>query len=155
VDIIVEMRRLHPEDRKDTRRVLTGYGRYEQTPIELVVNLGEEGYTAEGDRAEVQTRDLSTILDKIIPADPPGKTREELLEVWPGDHGPNQTALDKALKTGAESKRWVRTGKGKRGDPYHYHRDGYVNPEATPEDLRVIPFPSEQETTHDPPSAGD
>ena len=159
VDIITEMRRLHPQDRKDTRRVLTGYGRYEQTPTELVVNLDAQGYTAEGDRAEVQNRDLSAILDTIIPADPPGRTVKELLEAWPGDHGPNQTALDKALKNGTESERWIRCGKGRKGDPYRYHhptsptsgkspwilradghalserRDGYVNPEATPDDL--------------------
>jgi hypothetical protein len=123
VDIIVELRRFDPADLKNTRRELTGYGRYEQTPAKLVVSLGKDGYAVEGgDRAEVRAKDINAALEKVMPAGPPGKTVDEMTEDWPGEAGPNRNDLFAVLKEGLRTGRWGRTGEGKRGDPHRYHR---------------------------------
>src|SRR5262249_34962624 len=42
-DVLVELRRFSPKDRKDRRRVLTAYSRYTATPDELVLELAANG----------------------------------------------------------------------------------------------------------------
>jgi hypothetical protein len=123
VDIIVELRRLNPQDREDTRRVLTGYGRFEQTPAELVVNLQEGAYVAEGSKAEAQTKELVELVAGVLPSDAEkAKTVKEILDDWPRDADPNRNQLYAALKAGRKDQRWDRVGKGTRGDPHRYYR---------------------------------
>src|SRR5262249_12416766 len=49
VDVMLELRRFRPDCRADRRRVLTGYGRFDEVPGELVIELAADGsgYTAE------------------------------------------------------------------------------------------------------------
>jgi hypothetical protein len=147
-DTILELHRYNAGDRDDRRRVLSGWGRWDDTPAELVIELNEDGsgYVAEGNRAEVRTRDLAAILNEIIPQSPPGKTVKELLEAWPGDHGPDKTAFGKALKAGVESGCWARAGEGKKGDGYRYHRGSAAARDVNLEDADLRdPFPPDQE----------
>jgi hypothetical protein len=124
VDVIVELRRFDAADHKSTQRVITGYGRYDQTPAQLVIDLGENGYAAEGDRAEVRAGDVNTALAEVMPAEPPGRSVDEMLQEWPREAKPNRNELFAALRRGCEEERWSRTGGGKKGDPYRYHRNG-------------------------------
>jgi hypothetical protein len=125
VDIILELRRFAPQDHKDRRRVLTGYGRFEQTPAELVIRLDEKvGYSAEGaSRAEVQEKDVTGTLLTIIPSGEKGLTTvKEIIDAWPGDTEPNRTRLYAALKKGLKDGLWERSGEGKNKDPHRYYQ---------------------------------
>jgi hypothetical protein len=124
VDTIIEFRRYLPADRKDRRRVLSGHGRDDATPDELVVELTECGYRALGDRDEVRGRDLSGVLAGLLPPRPPGVSADQLLDPWPEGCGtrPGRTALMAALHDGAGKGTWVQTGEGRRGSPYLFFR---------------------------------
>jgi hypothetical protein len=120
VDIIVELRRYDPADVKCTRRVLTGYGRYDQTPTQLVIDLKDGQYVAEGDRSVVRVEEIARTVREVLPQGPTGWTIEEILKNWSGERGPRRADLLAALKTGLERKWWVCTGNGVRGNPHRY-----------------------------------
>ncbi len=122
VDIIMEMRRYDPANRKDRKRVLTGYGRYDETPEELVIELTEQGYEAQGDRRAASCRDLTAVLLEVLPTSSPGLTKEEIVEEWPGDSSPKAQRLTDALNSGAEMGKWQRDGKGYKGNPFRFWR---------------------------------
>lgn len=121
VDTIVELRRYSQTDRHDRRRVLTGYGRYDETPEEQVVELTQGGYVSHGDRNSILRTDLAEIILTLLPADPPGLTADELLIAWPGPK-PGAYPLRQTLKDGTEAMRWGREGAGIRGQPFTYWR---------------------------------
>jgi hypothetical protein len=120
VDIILELRRFKAENANDKRRTLTGYGRYDETPAETVVELTEEGYKAEGTRREATARELNREIVYLLPNLPPGKTRDELLADWSDEVKPRKQTLLDALDIGANGGEWRREGEGKKGSPYRY-----------------------------------
>ncbi len=122
VDTIMELRRYDPTNRKDCRRVLTAYGRDEETYDELVIELAEGKYIAHGSRDQVRARTLNEILDSILPGEPPGMTWAQIADAWPGDSKPRRNNLLDALNGGFESFRYGRRGTGKRGSPYTFWR---------------------------------
>jgi hypothetical protein len=129
VDGIVELRRYAPGDKDDRRRVLTGYGRWPDTLKEIVARLSDDGrtYTAEGDKTDVRRRELREVLREVLPAEPPGKSYQEIVSDWPADVKPRRQSLLAALKEGAEGTSdvppwWGSTGGGKKGDPHRYYR---------------------------------
>jgi hypothetical protein len=124
VDIIVELRRFDAEDEKSTRRVLTGYGRYEETPATVVVKLEDGRYIAEGDRGEVRVMDVRADLGDILPTEPPGLTVNEVVENWQRDRTPRRSDLLTALRS------FARTGGGKKGDPHRYYRAENAVPDS-------------------------
>jgi hypothetical protein len=120
VDIILEFRRYNAGDRQDKRRVLTGYGRRKETPAELVVHLTDDGYVAEGDRAETQQKDLTPVLDKLLPEKEPGLVFDEVrdrIKEHTGK-GVRADALRATLKKGIAAGRYAQHGKRQ----YHYTR---------------------------------
>lgn len=134
VDTILEFRRYEPGNRKSRKRVLTGYGRHEETPSELVIELSDAGnYTACGDRDSLAQDEISTTLLAIMPRVPPGDTVARLLEDWPCDTKPSRSRLLSALSAGAESGLWAQEGMGKKGSPYTY----WVPGEEVPDDFRA------------------
>jgi hypothetical protein len=124
VDTIIELRRYRPGDRKDRRRVLTAYGRWDETPDEVVIELALDGsgFTACGDRREAGRADLVETIKLILPASAPGRTAREIAEAWPGDASPKNSRLLDALNYGADTGLWQREGSGARGDPYRFWR---------------------------------
>jgi hypothetical protein len=140
-DTILELRRYDATSHTDRRRVLTGKGRWDDTPAELVVELNEDGsgYTARGDKGAVKRKEQTDEVAALLPVDGPGMTAEEVKSKWEG--GPAERKVRELLEAGAREGRFRQEGEGKKGDPYRYwSRDGYVNPEATADDLRD-PFP--------------
>jgi hypothetical protein len=123
-DTIMELRRYDASNRKDRRRVLTAYGRYPETEevAEVVVELGEDGYEAMGDRADVSFRALADQIEELLPCTAPGITYDQLMERWPGNPKPTKRRVLDALRNGAERGRWMRTGEGVKGDPYFFWR---------------------------------
>jgi len=122
VDTILELRRFDPGNRKDRRRVLSGYGRWPETPEELVVELAADGagYEAQGDRHMVVRAGLLSTLDGLLPTSPPGLTYAQLVEEWPGDRTPTKAALLDALGQGIDAGRYRREGRGVRGSAFTY-----------------------------------
>ncbi len=122
VDIIVELRRYEASNRQDCRRVLSSYGRFTETPDELVVELTKEGYVAHGDRATLSWREIKDTLASIMPVAPPGLTYDQLMDAWPNPERPRRQKVLDALREGAEEGLWVYSGAGMKGDPYLYYR---------------------------------
>jgi hypothetical protein len=124
VDTILEFRRYNALDRKDRKRVITGYGRYAGTPDEVVIELSEDGktYAAHGDRHEVGQAERLKIITGLLPADEPGVTAEELYDAWKAEPKPAKRTLASDLRHGVEGERWTVTGAGKKGDPFRYRR---------------------------------
>jgi hypothetical protein len=124
VDTILEMRRYNPDDRADRRRLLTAYGRWDETADlgEQVVELHEGGtYTAcGGDRDVMRSRDIISTLTQLLPTEQPGLTPDQILELWPEDEKPRRSRFFAALSYGLDDGLWFREGRGVRGDPHTY-----------------------------------
>lgn len=121
-DILLELRRLNPKDTSDRRRLLSGYGRFDEIPEQVVVALAPDGsgYLAEGDRVEVAGRELRALISETLPASPPGCTADELHVKMAPNTRPRRGDVMKALQAGANSGAWSRAGTGKKGDPFRF-----------------------------------
>jgi hypothetical protein len=127
VDTILELRRYAPTDRKDNRRIISGYGRFEETPDELVIELTDSGYISHGDKQAVKRRSLTEVIRSVLPSHAPGWTWEAVKkavedELADGETCPGKGALLEILNQGATMPpiHWTREGQGVKGDPYRY-----------------------------------
>jgi hypothetical protein len=124
VDTILELRRFNVKDRADRKRILTGYGRYDETPEELVIELTEEGtYVGHGTRHQVNVKDLTNTIALLLPNEPPGDTIEVIVDKWPEDSKPGRQKLLESLRAGADRGDWRREGEGRRGSPFTFWID--------------------------------
>jgi hypothetical protein len=141
VETIVELRRYDPKNNKDTRRKITGGGRYEDTPAEWVVELQRDdagpryiGYDpdagpligADG-QAAPDPADWRTLLDAII-AGQPGATVEQVNAAIRAARG--RGVKEKTLTDELDT-RYRRAGTGKKGDPHRYYPAGPDSPPAS------------------------
>lgn len=124
VDIIIEFRRYDAERREDTRRVLTTYSRFDDTPPEVVIEYdAADGYTARGTRQDARAAGRKAVILELLPDDEPGVTVEDILETWPDDHQkPARRTLAYDLDFLATNMEVIRKGAGKRNDAYRYRR---------------------------------
>lgn len=122
VDVIIEMRRYAKDDNSDCRRVLTTYSRFDESPPEAVLELGDGGYVVLGDKARVNKDDRLDAVEALLPTEGEGATPEEIHQRWPTEPKPSLRSLQSDLPTGAASGRWVRTGSGRRGSSFRYLR---------------------------------
>jgi hypothetical protein len=128
VDCILELRRFAASKRGDRRRVLTGYGRWEGTPEEVVIELAADGtgYIAHGDKQQVAGKELRAAILGVLPTDP-GKAldTDDILEGLPESAAVRRQTLLSELRRGAEANPpdWRREGKGAKGSPYTYWVD--------------------------------
>lgn len=123
VDTIIELRRFKATEKHDRRRVLTAYGRDEETPDELVIELSDGVYIPHGERSEVSLMELLPVIAGMLPPTPPGWTRNEIYDAWPeGKAKPNTNKLLEALHRGVNSGSWEQTGEGRRGSPWRFFR---------------------------------
>lgn len=135
VDIILELRRFEPENAQDRRRVLTAYSRFDETPSEVVLELGDEGYAVVGTKADAKRTDRQAIIASLLAANLEGSTIDGLREQWPVDGvpKPSRRTLANDLDIGFNDGQWLRIGEGVKGDPYRYKAkpqfdSGTVNP---------------------------
>lgn len=118
VDILVELRR---SGDSPNRRVLTCYSRFDETPANLVIELGNDGYTALGDLDSVELKALKAkVLDVLPEAEEDPETRDDIAKAA----GINRGQVSRALKTLDDEGLVERTGTGKRGDPYRFRKRG-------------------------------
>lgn len=122
MDVLLELRRYKPDDLDDRRRVISGLGRFDEIPSEVVVALAEDGsgYTASGDKKAVAAREVHTAIQDVLPDDPPGMTTDEVLGAIPADSRRRKADVTKSLRYGADAGAWQRSGTGKKGSPFRY-----------------------------------
>ncbi|MEQ9095400.1 MAG: AAA family ATPase [Phycisphaerales bacterium] len=131
-DILVELQTYQRDDASDRRRKLVATGRYEGTPAELVIELGEAGYIMLGEPTGVRAAEVADTIAELLPAHGEGMTADDVATAWPTEWKPGKTQLRGALKAGHEAGRWVQSGKGVKGSPYTYTRppDSIQSPET-------------------------
>lgn len=132
VDIIVEMRRHRPEDRADRRRVLSAYSRFEDTPVEAVLELRDDGYAYIGDRAMLNEEERKRTIAQVLRDSDGALTVQEVKSRWPSQMVPGAATLRADLQAGAESGLWMRTGAGKRNDPHRFHSPSELDSRTPP-----------------------
>lgn len=122
VDIILELRRYKPDDKADRRRVLSGLGRFDTIPDEIVLALNDDGtdYTSHGDKKAEAARELQAALRDALPDEPPGRTADEIHADLDDTDRPRRGDVMKALRAGVTAGKWRSTGTGKRGFPYRF-----------------------------------
>jgi hypothetical protein len=125
-DTILEVRRFDATQRHDRRRVLTGYGRDDDTPLQMVLELREDGsgYDATGDVMQARQDELRARILKILPAEAPGWDYDAIRANWPTPPPPGRQALLAALRHGTQANAWVRLGAGTKGSPHTFHLPG-------------------------------
>jgi len=132
VDIIVELRRFCAESSDDRRRTLRCYSRFDESPPEVVVELGDDGYRTIGSKGDASRNDRQQVIDDILTEDS-WKTAATVRDEWPEGAipKPSKRTVQLDLTHGAENDRWLRQGNGVRNDPYTYKFDS-----RTPHPLR-------------------
>ena len=83
VDVIMELRRFDASRREDARRKLTTYSRFDESPDERVIELTDDGYVDCGTRHDANRLERFSIYQKILPAQSPGLTPDEIRNQWP------------------------------------------------------------------------
>lgn len=122
VDTIIELRRHDVHDRHSRKRVITGYGRDEETPAEIIIELDAETseYRGLGDQNEAKHAKIKITVCKLLPTEEPGMTFDEIKAKWPADRVPAKSVLLDALREGTDHGDWRRHGTGTKGYPYRY-----------------------------------
>ena len=133
VDIVMAVRR-GDRDTQSNVRVIHALSRFDETPETLGVELTAQGYVPIGDGLAIAQRQAEASLLQILPTDPsPGIPVDDLVELTGSPRTTVQRALDGLLGAG----RVVRTGAGRKGDPYRFvariqAADGEVAPASVP-----------------------
>lgn len=131
-ETLVDLRRYDAANKKDRRRVLTGVGRYRETPDELTVSLREDnsGYVVVGNKSDedpddpLVTKGIGEYVLAALPDGPPGDTVEQVNERVTLNRGRGYRKQDVIAELGylAGAGKVARSGSGLRGDPHRYCR---------------------------------
>lgn len=122
VDTILELRRYRAEESDNRRRTLHAFSRFDETPPQAVIELGDSGFNSVGTVSEAKRQDRINALKEILPAEPPGMDVEEIIKNWSieGVPKPAKRTLQSDLKHGVTQREWQSTGSGVKGDPFRY-----------------------------------
>jgi len=121
VDIILELRAYDPSRRMDTRRRLTTFSRFEETPREVILEWTPTGYNTLGEAEDLSMAERwDTISDILSLQEDRTASYEEILEHWPGPSGcrPSLRTIRGDCTKGAEQDIFVRVGSGRRSSPF-------------------------------------
>ncbi|MCH8823326.1 MAG: AAA family ATPase [Planctomycetes bacterium] len=128
VDVSIEIRRFDAKNRSDSRRVLTTYSRFDETPDEIVLELTADGdYEGVGSKSDAKEMDRLKVLRSILPTESPGASSLQIHnELWEDSDTdivrPGERTIRRDLKLGAEKDTplWQREGTGRSGNPFTY-----------------------------------
>jgi hypothetical protein len=130
VDIILSIRRADGNVRP-TVRLIESLSRFEETPDKLVIELTADGYRSLGDATAFAEQEACQAILEVLPAraehalisaDLFDKLKEQDIKRTSA-----QTALEALIHEGSV----VRSGAGKRGDPYRHYRPEKDSAETT------------------------
>jgi len=140
VDMILELRRFtnDPDEAGDRRRKLAAYGRFDDTPPEVVIELTEHGYILEGSPAEVRTKDRTAKIIALLPKGEPGMNANEVMDAYPEKI--SIRSVRSLLNSGVASGLWRTDGRGVRGDAARY----WIDPQAPLIDKHTAPEPEQK-----------
>ena len=129
MDTIIELSRTAPQNLSDRRRTLKAIGRYDDTPVELVIELTDSGYQCIGSKADATQQDRQEVIKEIL-AGRDWSTDDDIRSLWNDKEipAPGRRTLQNDLKAGCESGLWQRQGKGTKGDKYRYKFDSRTLP---------------------------
>ena len=115
VDIVVELERLPGSlAGNPSARLLKAIGRFPSTPSELVIEYGDDGYTAAGDIGQArETTETMRLLEALVECD---ATADQLAAAL----GMSKSTAQRRLEKAEANRLLTKTGAGKRGDPYVY-----------------------------------
>lgn len=130
VDIILQLRR--PEGNQPAnRRVIESLSRYSETPDKIVVELTEDGYILLGDEEAVTMADALRFVSSHIGVEidkKGGWSVDELVAEGEMDANAVRRALQELVFRGEA----VKSGAGKRGDPFRWSLKGVSYQTTTP-----------------------
>ena len=136
VDAILELGRGPGLDPSDRRRVIRASGRHPDTmagELWFELTTGGELRTAcppvGGGMVDGDTSGLTAAVLGVLPEAPPGLTGDEVLALIPAGTAASEVKAE--LRRGAEAGAWTRTGAGRKGNPYRFHRGDGIAAERT------------------------
>ena len=116
-DALLQLRRFR-EEPGETRRKLSYVGRFDTTAPDVVIELTDDGYRLLGSAATVRADALIQQVENALPPDGSPRTLEQIRELT----GIGRDRLRDLLHDGAEHGHFVRTGSGRKCDPYRFGR---------------------------------
>lgn len=123
VDILLEFRRHGRAG--TTKRSITAYSRRPETPPELFIDYVNNNYVLLGEGGLPDEEERLNILLGLLPAEPPGLSRGEILSSWNGSKlKPTANQLWRDLKALLTKGRIAYTGKGTKTEPVKYLKKG-------------------------------
>jgi hypothetical protein len=135
VDVLLEMGWLRAPSADDRRRRLRAWSRYEETPRQLVIELDEAGtgYRALGNEAQTELTEGYRALRRALEGATGRLTRQEVRERWPADEPlPSGVTVWRWLEQAVVRGQVVRTGGGRKNNPFRYALPGRSLPDEAP-----------------------
>jgi hypothetical protein len=135
VDVLLEMGWLRAPSAEDRRRRLRAWSRYDETPRQLVIELDEAGtgYLAHGNEEQTELVEGWSALHRALEGATGRLTRQEVRERWPADEPlPSVMTVWRWLEKAVVRGQVVRTGGGRKNNPFRYALPGRSLPDAGP-----------------------
>lgn len=140
-ETLMELRREDESDSKNFNRILSGAGRYQETPAKWKIELTGDGYVSHGNPDDLEVKivnkdsDWKAIADKLVPESSPGMTIDEINQGIKAERGSGvrRKELLKFLSDRVSDGEYECEGVGVEGNPFRFSKvtlDG--SPTSTP-----------------------
>jgi hypothetical protein len=114
-EVTFELSRTNPDDVDCRQRTLRSNSRFRQTPVELVIELGDEGYTVCGSLRDAEARGIHTAITHMLAVGEPMSHYEIATAM-----GRTRQTIESHLARMVDAGVLRRTGTGTRGDIHRY-----------------------------------
>jgi len=114
-EVTFELSRTNPDDVDCRQRTLRSNSRFRQTPVELVIELGDEGYTVCGSLRDAEARGIHTAITHMLSVGEPMSHYEIATAM-----GRTRQTIESHLARMVDAGVLRRTGTGARGDIHRY-----------------------------------
>jgi hypothetical protein len=119
------MRRFDAGRREDTRRVLTSYSRYAETPLELVIEFNPQTceYSVIGSKGQVRALDRTKAVIACLPNRQPWRPVGQVGDAWSDESipRPGERSIRRDLDRALVARTVASSGTGIKGDPTRYY----------------------------------
>lgn len=114
-EVTFELSRTNPDDVDCRQRTLRSNSRFRQTPVELVIELGDDGYTVCGSLRDAEARGIHTAISHMLASGEPMSHYEIATAM-----GRTRQTIESHLARMVDAGVLRRTGTGTRGDIHRY-----------------------------------